>query len=73
MSNRELSEAVVAQLESSSAIEPTGEPDPDEDVRWEVSIERARSELGYTPRHTLSDAVAAAAEGSRRAGDRRMG
>lgn len=73
VSNRELAEAVVAQLGSSSAIEPTGRPDPDEDVHWEVSIESARAELGWEPRHTLSDAIAAAADESRRASDRRKG
>jgi UDP-glucose 4-epimerase len=73
VSNRELAEAIVERLGSTSAVETTGQPDPDEDVRWDVSIERARGELGWEPRHTLADAIDAAADDARHAGQRRMG
>ena len=35
----------------------TGEPDPEEGVRWEVSIERASVAIGYRPRYLLPETV----------------
>jgi UDP-glucose 4-epimerase len=64
-SNRELAELVLAVCGSSSALRPTGHPDPDEHVAWEVSIERAAAAFGYTPEHDLRDSIAAVAADAR--------
>lgn len=61
VSNLELARRCIATLGSRSAIELTGRPDPDEDVRWLVSIAKARRLLGYRPRFTLEQSIAAVA------------
>jgi UDP-glucose 4-epimerase len=62
VTNLELAEACVSALGSSSEVRLGGAPDPDEGVRWEVSIERAGRELGYSPSCTLADSIAGTAE-----------
>ncbi len=59
VSNRELAETCIRVLGSSSDISASGAPDPDEDVVWDVSIERAREELGWAPRRDIADSIAA--------------
>jgi UDP-glucose 4-epimerase len=61
VSNRELADLVLAECGSSSSVGPTGRPDPDEHVSWEVSIERAAAAFGYAPQHDLRDSIAAVA------------
>lgn len=62
VSNLELARRCVAVLDSSSEVRLSGAPDPEEGVRWEVSIALAERELGYCPRHSLEDSIAAVAE-----------
>lgn len=57
ISNRELAELCVRLLGSNSHIEQSGAGDPEEGVAWDVSIEKARSELGYEPAITLDESL----------------
>jgi len=57
VSNWELAETCIEALGSPSTIVSSGEADPDETVRWEISIERARANLGFEPRFPLADSV----------------
>ena len=61
LSNVALARLCVELLGSRSEIRPTGTDDPEEGVRWEVSIERAASVLGYRPACSIEDSVAAVA------------
>ena len=62
VTNLDLARACVAALGSESEVRTAVGADPDEGVRWEVSIERARRELGYAPSCTLEDSIAGTAE-----------
>ncbi len=62
VSNLELAETVVRTLNSPSEIRCEADADPQEDLCWEVSIEKARDELGYAPEHSLEDSIQALAE-----------
>ncbi len=62
VSNLELARRCVETLNSGSEIRMTGVPDADDDVRWEVAIDRARSAIGYVPERTLEDSIIAVAE-----------
>ncbi len=57
VSNLELAEAVVRVLQSNSSVRCEGEPGPDEQLCWDVSIEKAREALGYGPDHPLEDSI----------------
>jgi UDP-glucose 4-epimerase len=57
ISNAELADLCVRVLDSSSSILFTGQPDPDDDVAWEVSIEKAQRTFGYAPRHPIEDSI----------------
>lgn len=59
ISNLELAERCVEATSSGSEITPTGQDDPEDGVRWEVSIDSAAEKLGYAPACTLSSSVAA--------------
>lgn len=61
VSNLELARRCVALCSSASPIRRHGS-DPQEGLRWRVSIDLARRELGFEPRHTLDEAIRAAAE-----------
>jgi nucleoside-diphosphate-sugar epimerase len=61
VSNLELALTCIAELSSSSAVEFTGSPDPEEDTAWDVSIAKAQRDLGYTPQFTLRDTIRAVA------------
>jgi nucleoside-diphosphate-sugar epimerase len=65
VSNLELAQSCIEVLRSSSEVELGSRPDPDEHLRWDVSIERARSELGYAPACSLNDSIEAAAADAR--------
>ncbi|MBI2421394.1 MAG: NAD(P)-dependent oxidoreductase [Candidatus Hydrogenedentes bacterium] len=56
-SNLELAQTCIAVLSSASGVAFSDAPDPDEEVRWDLSIEKARNELGYEPRYTLADSI----------------
>jgi nucleoside-diphosphate-sugar epimerase len=42
---------------STSSVRATGDADPQEGVHWRFSIEKARTELGYTPRVSLKEGL----------------
>ena len=63
-SNAALARRCVEVLDSHSEVRVGGRPDPDDGVRWEVSIERASETFGYSPSRTLEDSIAAVADGS---------
>jgi nucleoside-diphosphate-sugar epimerase len=62
VSNLELANTCTAVLGSSSAVEFTGRDDPEEEMRWEIDISRARAVVGFTPAHSLEDSIRAVAE-----------
>lgn len=57
ISNLNLARLCVKTLSSSSTIQFSGHPDKEEDVAWEVSIEKAHRQLGYSPLYTLEDTI----------------
>jgi UDP-glucose 4-epimerase len=61
ITNIELARVCVELLDSNSEVRPSGAPDPEEGVRWEVSTARAAAAIGYRPRHSLEDSIAALA------------
>ena len=65
VSNRELAEQCIRRLDSTSAITFSGRPDPDDDVVWDVSIDKAAAAFDYRPRHTLEVSIDAVAAGLR--------
>lgn len=60
ISNLELAGRCISQSRSRATIEFNGAPDPEEGFDWDVSIARARTELGYEPRYGVDEAIAAA-------------
>jgi nucleoside-diphosphate-sugar epimerase len=68
VSNLELARLCVQTLQSASAVTFGGTADPLEDLRFEMSIERARTEFGYAPCHDLQASLLAVAADARRAG-----
>lgn len=61
VSNLELARACVSALHSSSSISFSGAADAEENVAWDVSIEKARNAFGYVPVFTVADSICAAA------------
>ena len=59
--NHSLAELCVAELRSSSPIEFSPRPDPEEGVAWDVSIAKAERELGYRPAFGIRDSIQAVA------------
>jgi nucleoside-diphosphate-sugar epimerase len=47
VANTDLAETCIAVLGSTSRVEFSGSPDPDEGVSWDVSVERAARDLGF--------------------------
>jgi UDP-glucose 4-epimerase len=66
VSNVELARLCVQVLESRSEVVFSDRDDPDEALHWDVSIDRARVQLGYEPRHELRDSMRAVAADARR-------
>lgn len=62
ISNVSLAKLCISVLESSSRVEFLGQNDPEENHHWDVSIEKARKEIGYIPQYSLSDSMLAAAK-----------
>jgi nucleoside-diphosphate-sugar epimerase len=56
ISNLDLAKLCVEAAGSSSPIEHRGE-DPNDGIRWDISIEKARRELGWEPRISLAESV----------------
>lgn len=59
ISNLELAHKCIRLLESSSDVQFTGTPDPEEGVTWDVSISKAESMLGYDPVHDIDSSIIA--------------
>lgn len=57
ISNLQLAETCISSTESMSAIEFSGLPDSEENLCWDISIEKARKHFGYNPRHEISDSI----------------
>jgi nucleoside-diphosphate-sugar epimerase len=57
VTNVDLARRCVELFDSSSEVIVGGRPDPDDDVRWEVSIARAEEQLGYSPSRSLEDSL----------------
>ena len=74
VSNAQLAELCVQTLESSSEVVLGGGADPDEQLRWDISVERARTHLGWVARHELRASLLAVADDAqrRRDGGRQM-
>jgi nucleoside-diphosphate-sugar epimerase len=62
VTNVDLARRCVEVLDSASAVRLGHVPDPEEGVRWEVSIARAAGAFGYEPRRSLEESIAGAAE-----------
>ncbi|MDX6643221.1 MAG: dTDP-glucose 4,6-dehydratase [Solirubrobacteraceae bacterium] len=61
VNNRDLAERCVSTLNSPSQILVGVGEDPEDSVRWEVSIGRARSQLGWRPKQDLESSIRAVA------------
>ena len=57
ISNKDLAETCVSNLRSSSSITFTGQPDREEGIAWEVSIEKAKRCLDYSPRYGIEESI----------------
>jgi UDP-glucose 4-epimerase len=62
VSNLELAKRCVRALSSTSTISFSGSPDAEENVCWDVSIDRARSAFGFCPSCSIEDSINAAAK-----------
>ena len=61
VSNYELAQLCVHVLGSSSPITFTGEPDPEEGIAWEVSIDKAVQCFDYDPQYPIEESIRAVA------------
>lgn len=59
VSNRDFASRCVSVLKSGSRIEYSGNPDPDEDLAWVISIAKARESFGYEPAFPLEESIEA--------------
>ena len=59
ISNLELARRCIKALNSNSAVHFSGASDPEENLAWEVSIEKARQSFGYKPAYSLEDSIRA--------------
>lgn len=57
ISNRDLAQLCIKTLSSSSLIEFSEHHDPEENIAWEISIAKAKKQLGYQPFYTLEDTI----------------
>jgi UDP-glucose 4-epimerase len=57
ISNLELAKLCTGVLNSTSRIEFSGKPDPDDAIAWDVSIEKAKRAFGYEPTVTIEDSI----------------
>jgi nucleoside-diphosphate-sugar epimerase len=62
ISNIDLARLCVDVLGSSSAIEFTSAPDPHEGLDWQVSVEKAKRVLGFSPQFSIENSIRALAE-----------
>jgi len=59
ISNLDLARRCIQALNSNSEVHFSGVSDPEENLAWEVSIEKARQSFGYGPAHSLEDSIMA--------------
>lgn len=59
ISNLTLAQRCIERCQSTSEIVFNGRNDPEEGLVWDVSIEKARRELGFVPRCDIDDAITA--------------
>jgi nucleoside-diphosphate-sugar epimerase len=57
ISNLDLARLCIETLGSGSPVRLHAGPDPEEGVRWEVSIEHAAACIGYRPRYSLAETI----------------
>lgn len=60
ISNLELARRCIARCNSTSSVLFNGYEDMEEGFSWDVSIEKAKNELGFNPQFDIDDAIAAA-------------
>lgn len=60
ISNLELALRCISRCNSTSDVLFSGRTDPEEGLSWDVSIEKAKNELGFIPQFDIDDAIAAA-------------
>ena len=61
ISNLDLARHCIKVLNSHSEVRFSGVSDQEENLAWEVSIEKARQSFGYEPAHCLEDSIQALA------------
>jgi nucleoside-diphosphate-sugar epimerase len=61
VSNCELAARCIREAGSTSPVVFTGRPDPEDDVVWDVALDKARDAFGYRPRWTVDDTIRALA------------
>lgn len=59
ISNLELARRCIARCNSTSNVIFSGRTDIEEGFTWDVSIEKAKNELGFIPQFDIDDAIAA--------------
>jgi UDP-glucose 4-epimerase len=62
VSNLELARRCVSVLGSFSEVRLGRESDPDDGMRWQVSIDAARDRIGFEPQYSLDDSIEAVAQ-----------
>ncbi len=60
LSNLELARRCITYCKSTSNIVFNGRADPEEGFDWNVSIEKAKNELSFSPQFDIDDAISAA-------------
>lgn len=59
IANLTLAQRCIERCQSTSEIVFNGRDDPEEGLIWDISIEKARRELGFEPRFDIDDAITA--------------
>lgn len=66
--NYDLARTCIDVLGSTSTLEYAGKPDPEEGVTWDVSIQKARRDFGYSPVCGIAESIQATAHECHRPG-----
>jgi UDP-glucose 4-epimerase len=59
ISNLELARRCILAARSTSVVSFSGQPDPEEQVSWDVSLVKAHQAFGYAPAYSIEDSIAA--------------
>lgn len=62
ITNALLAERCIKLLNSSSRIIFSERPDPEENLDWNISIEKISSQIGYTPKYNIDESITALGE-----------